>query len=78
MAEQKGVNSVVQITPQVKILEFCVEPRSKSEIMEMLGLTDKRHMTIKYIKPLIEQGSLQMTNPEHPNSSNQKYVVSKK
>ena len=46
--------------------------------MGMLDLTDKRHVTSKHIKPLIAQGLLQMTNPEHPNSSNQKYVTVKK
>ena len=45
--------------------------------MGLLGLTDRHHVTTKYIKPLIEQGLLQMTNPEQPNSSNQKYVVVK-
>ena len=60
------------------MLEFCVEARSKSEIMGLLGLMDRHHVTAKYIKPLIEEGLLQMTDPEHPNSSKQKYVTTKK
>ena len=67
-----------QATPQAKILEYCMEPQTRTEIAALLGLTDKRYVTQKYIKPLIEQGLLRMTNSDNPSSPNQKYVTVKK
>ena len=36
---------------QQKIIDFCTIPRSSSEIIEMLGISNLRH-----IAPLVEQG----------------------
>lgn len=63
-------------TQKEKILSFCREPKSISEILKMLGYTDKRTVR-KYLNPLIEQGRVAMTVPDKPNSKNQKYVTLK-
>ena len=39
---------------------------------------DTKHPKITNIMSLVEVGYLEMTNPEHPNASNQKYRRSKK
>ena len=62
-------------TPHDRILAFCSEPRSKSEIMQHCGYQDSKHFTQKYLKPLLESGQLQMTLPDKPQSHNQKYVT---
>lgn len=67
-----------QVTPQVKVLEFCHIPRKKAEIAKYCGYKDIKHFTKKYLIPLIEEGKLEMTIPEKPNSRNQKYVISRK
>ena len=67
-----------QDTHQDKILEFCKVSKTTKEIMEYLGLKDRRNFYLKYMKPLLEKGLLQMTIPEKPNHKNQKYVSSKK
>ena len=64
-----------QVTPQVKIIAFCSEPRSKAEIANHCGFKDIKHFTAHYLKPLLESGRLQMTIPGKPNSRNQKYVA---
>ena len=62
------------ITHQDKILEFCKEPRTTEEIMAYLGLKDRRNFYIKYMRPLLDSGKLQMTIPDKPNHKNQKYM----
>ena len=55
------------------IIDFCDTPRSMIEIMEHLGLKHRYNVKHRYIDPLIEGGFLVMTNPDKPNSRNQKY-----
>ena len=55
------------------IIDFCDTPRSMIEIMEHLGLKYRYNVKHRYIAPLIEGGFLVMTNPDKPNSRNQKY-----
>ena len=67
-----------QATPQAKkVLEFCLEPRSRNEIQEFLELKDVKHFRESILNPLIEQGLLLLTEPEKPTSPNQKYYYLK-
>ena len=63
---------------QRDIVNFCSVPRSSKEILERVGMTYHSKNIQTYIMSLIEAGYLEMTNPEHPNASNQKYRRSKK
>lgn len=63
-------------TPYDKIMAYCIEPRSKAEIMEHCGYKDTKNFTRKYLRPLLNSGTLQMTLPNKPKSKNQKYIVS--
>ena len=58
---------------QKNIIQFCSIPRSAREILEHIGY--KYHPThiTKFIKPLLELGVIEMTEPDKPNSKNQKY-----
>ena len=60
------------------ILDFCVKPRTKQEIMDHLGFSSRRQFNERYMKPLLEAGKLVMTIPDKPSSKNQKYVAKKK
>ncbi len=62
---------------QRDIVNFCSVPRSSKEILERVGMTYHSKNIQTYIMSLIEAGYLEMTNPEHPNASNQKYRRSK-
>jgi predicted HTH transcriptional regulator len=65
-------------TEQVmQILQFCVVPKSTTEIMQHLGLSHREHFRSKILLPLIEQGLLTLTIPDKPNSSKQKYITIK-
>lgn len=67
-----------QATEQVaQILQYCVVPKSTTEIMRHLGLSHREHFRSKILLPLIKQGRLILTIPEKPNSSKQKYITVK-
>ena len=63
---------------QKDIVNFCTVPRTAEEIMNRIGISNQSKNRKQNITPLIEAGYLEMTNPEHPNASNQKYRRSKK
>ena len=58
---------------QRDIVNFCSVPRTTTEIMERLGLSNQTKNRERYITSLVAAGYLQMTNPENPTASNQKY-----
>ena len=58
---------------QRDIVNFCSVPRTTTEIMERLGLSNQTKNRERYISSLVAAGYLQMTNPENPTASNQKY-----
>ena len=59
------------------ILDFCQVERSKKEICEYMGYRNRTFFTRKYLFSLIQEGKLQMTKPDKPNSRNQKYIAVK-
>ena len=68
-----------QATPQAemvrfKIIDFCKQAHSTSEIMAVCGFSDRKSFTRKYLKPLIESGEIVLTIPDKPSSPNQKYI----
>lgn len=75
--EMKDRPRIHQDIHQDKILEFYKEPRTTKEIMAYLGLKDRRNFYVKYMRPLLDSGELQMTIPEKPNHKNQKYITNK-
>lgn len=56
-----------------RILNFCREPRTLTEIMEHVGLQQKAGFRSRYINPLLEQGALVLEYPDKRRSSNQRY-----
>ena len=79
-APQVAPQVTPQVAPQVelsheeKLLAFCAVPHSQTEMIEFLGLSDRKHFRKAYLKPLLDSGKLVMTIPDKPNSRNQKYV----
>ena len=58
---------------QKDIVNFCSVPRTSREILERAGVVYHTKNIAKYITSLVAAGYLQMTNPENPTASNQKY-----
>jgi ATP-dependent DNA helicase RecG len=63
---------------QLKILEFTLIPKKKSEILiDCLGLSNQTKNFRNYVVPLLERKLIQMTLPDKPNSLYQKYFLTK-
>ena len=64
-----------QVTEQVKkiILTLDGNTLSTNEIMQLLELKHRPTFLYDYLKPALEQGFIEMTIPDKPNSSLQKY-----
>lgn len=61
----------------ISLLEFCVTPRSRTEIQLHLQLKDVKHVRERYIYPLLSAKLIAMTDPEHPLSPNQRFKTTK-
>ena len=68
-----GTKKVSLSNKQRDIVNFCSVPRTTAEIMERLGLSNQTKNRERYITSLVAAGYLQMTNPDNPTASNQKY-----
>ena len=58
---------------QKNVIQFCSIPRSAREILEHTGYAYNSTNIANQIRPLVQLGFLEMTEPEKPNSKNQKY-----
>ena len=58
---------------QRDIVNFCSVPRTTKEILDRIGVSMHSKNRERYINSLVAAGYLQMTNPENPTASNQKY-----
>ena len=73
-SDEKVTKSVTKLNDTLNsIIDFCISPRSMTEIMEFMGYKHRYNIKHRYIDPLIEGGFLVMTIPEKPNSRSQKY-----
>ena len=72
-AEDHDTKRVPLTNNQKDIVNFCSVPRTSREILERAGVVYHTKNIAKYITSLVAAGYLQMTNPENPTASNQKY-----
>jgi ATP-dependent DNA helicase RecG len=62
------------VTEQVvQLLQACEGERSRAELMEAVGLIHREHFRETYLIPALADGYLEMTIPDKPKSSRQKY-----
>ena len=71
--EDHDTKRVPLTNKQKDIVNFCSVPRTSREILERAGIVYHTKNIAKYITSLVAAGYLQMTNPENPTASNQKY-----
>jgi ATP-dependent DNA helicase RecG len=62
-----------EVTPEVRLLGVFKGEISRQEIQNALGLKDDEHFRKSYLLPALESGLIEMTVPEKPTSSKQKY-----
>jgi ATP-dependent DNA helicase RecG len=63
-----------EVTPEVgKMLTVIQGEMSRTEIQQRLGLTDEKHFREHYQQPAVAMELIEMTIPDKPRSSKQKY-----
>ena len=62
----------------LKILRNCKNESSANELMEILNRTNKSKFKNIIINPLVENGFIELTNPDRPKSPIQKYRLTSK
>ena len=71
---QDTAQITAQVTTQVEdLIKILSKEMDRQEIQDMLGLSHREHFRAKYLKPALEQGFIEMTIPDKPNSRLQKY-----
>lgn len=63
---------------QVAILEKCREDTAITDLMAIAGRTDRTKFRHQVLNPLLEEGLIEMTIPDKPRSSQQKYRLTAK
>ena len=58
---------------QVEIMRNCLTDKRIGELMALVGRTNRTKFRDQLLKPLLEAGWLEMTIPDKPTSSRQKY-----
>ena len=58
-----------------RIVKFCREPRSLTEIMNDLGAVNRGHFKKRRMDPLIRAGLVRMTDPDSPRAPRQMYFL---
>ena len=63
-----------QVTPQVeKLIANLAGEMTRAEIMDAIALKDRMHFSHEYLQPVLDSGLIEMTIPDKPRSSKQKY-----
>ena len=63
---------------QVEILKKCVAASTLLELMMRTGRSDRTKFKQQVLNPLLEDGLIEMTIPDKPNSRLQKYRLTEK
>ena len=69
-----GVEIKLTLNQVNELLLFCDEPKTRTEIQEYLDIKSRDYFRSNILVPLIEAGLLDMTIPDKPKSSKQRYV----
>ncbi len=67
-----------EATPEVRLLAACRGEMTRGQLKNALGLKDDEHFRKAYLRPALEAGRIEMTAPDKPTSSRQKYRLTAK
>ena len=74
VTEQVTAHVAEHVTEQVvQVLQACKGEQSRAELMSALGLVHREHFRESHLLPALAAGYLEMTIPDKPKSSRQKY-----
>ena len=67
-----------EVTPQVRLLSALAGEMPRQQLKEALGLKDDEHFRKAYLLPALGAGLIEMTIPDKPRSSKQRYRLTDK
>jgi len=67
-----------EVTPEMRLLQAMAGDMSRKEIQDGLKLKDEEHLRKAYLLPALEAGFIEMTIPDKPRSSKQRYRLTEK
>ncbi|MFH7320889.1 Fic family protein [Desulfurivibrio sp. D14AmB] len=67
-----------EVTPEVRLLSALAGEMTRQQLKEALGLKDDEHFRKAYLLPALDAGLIEMTIPDKPRSSKQKYRLTDK
>lgn len=67
-----------EVTPEVRLLSVLAGEMTRQQLKEALGLKDDEHFRKAYLLPALDAGLIEMTIPDKPRSSKQKYRLTDK
>ncbi len=67
-----------EVTPEARLLSALTGEMTRQQLKEALGLKDDEHFRKAYLLPALEAGLVEMTIPDKPRSSKQKYRLTDK
>jgi len=65
--------STPEVTPEVQLLKAMDGEMSRQALQEAMGLKDDEHFRKAYLLPALNDRLIEMTIPEKPRSSKQRY-----
>ena len=71
-------NVAPDVTPDVRLLAILTGEMTRQHLKEALGLKDDEHFRKAYLLPALEAGLIELTIPDKPRSSKQKYRLTDK
>ncbi|WP_229805334.1 Fic family protein [Saccharospirillum salsuginis] len=67
-----------EVTPEVRLISILSGEMTRQQLKEALGLKDDEHFRKAYLLPALDAGLIEMTIPDKPRSSKQKYRLTDK
>lgn len=67
-----------EVTPEVRLLNIISGEMNRQHLQATLGLKDDEHFRKVYLLPALQAGYIEMTIPDKPKSSKQKYRLTDK
>lgn len=71
----EGMKKNTKIVDEKGLLEYCMTPRSRQEIIRYLALPSSQYALRRYLDPLIQIGVIIMTKPDNPRCRDQHYIT---
>lgn len=75
MWPRKYPTSTLQVGNLIRSLDG---ERTRAEILHLLGLKDRTNLAKEYVQPALTAGLIEMTIPDKPRSSKQRYRLTDK